>query len=86
LAPGLTASGPFDGDTALLDIIVTSGGKFDAGDPVEREVVGTIELTFESCKKGVVKYNIPSIDKQREVPIQRVANENVALCEALSVQ
>jgi hypothetical protein len=55
-------------------------------DLVEREVVATIEFTYESCKKGVVKYNIPSIDKQREVPNQRVANENVALCEALNVQ
>ena len=80
----ITASGPYEGNTALLDVVVTSGGRFDAGDPVEREVVGTIELTFEDCKKGVVKYNIPSIGKQGEVPIQRVANDNVPSCEAQS--
>jgi len=78
----ITAAGGFEGDTAMLDITVTSGGKFDAGDPVEREVVGTIELKFEDCTKGVVKYNIPSINRSGEVPIQRVANDNVPICEA----
>jgi len=80
----LTASGPYEGDSALLNITVTRGGRFDAGDPVEREVVGTIELTFEDCKKGLVKYSIPSINRSGEVPIQRVANDNVELCEDLS--
>jgi len=46
---------------------------------VEREVVGTIEFSFEHCKIGVVKYNNPSVEKQRGVPIQRVANDNLAL-------
>jgi len=82
----LTASGFYEpgSDRVLLDISITRGGKFDAGDPVERETDGTLELIFEDCKTGVVKYTIPSIDRSGEVPIQRVANDNVALCEALN--
>ena len=82
----LTAAGPYEDDRALLDVSITRGGKFDAGDPVMRETDGTIELIFEDCSSGVVKYNIPSIGRTGEVPIQRVANDNVALCEELSSQ
>ena len=80
----LTAAGAYAGNSALLDITNTRGGRFDAGDPVERETVGTIEVIFEDCKAGVVRYSIPSINRTGEVPIQRVANDNVALCEALA--
>jgi hypothetical protein len=30
-----------------------------------------------------VKYNIPGLDLMGKVPIQRIANDKLALCEAL---
>ena len=40
-------------------------------------------LTFTDCISGVVEYDIISINQQGTVPIQRVAGDNIALCEAL---
>jgi hypothetical protein len=41
-------------------------------------------LTFSDCSSGTVTYDIPSISKQGVVPIQRVANDNVLLCNTLA--
>jgi hypothetical protein len=84
----LTAVGPIDGNKAVMDIELTSGGIFDAASVIERTEPpgsdGTILLTFDSCSSGTIEYDIPSINRQGVVPIQRVANDNIALCEALS--
>jgi len=83
----LTAQGSFEGDTALLDIVVTKGGIFDMSEPEPENsdpgTVGSMEVIFKSCSGGLVKYNIPGLELMGEVPIQRIANDNVALCEAL---
>jgi len=86
----LTALGPIDGDTAVLNIDIASGGLFDTATDVQHTNPvgsdGTITLTFSDCSSGLVEYNIPSINQQGSVPIQRIAYDNVALCEALSGQ
>ena len=83
----LTALGPIEGDTAVLNIDIASGGLFDTAIEVEHTSPpgsdGTITLTFSDCGSGLVEYDIPSINRQGSVPIQRVANDNIALCEAL---
>ena len=80
----LTALGPIDGNKSVMDIDIASGGLFDSPDPIEHMPGGTITLTFKDCNTGIVEYNILSIDRQGTVPIQRVANDNIGLCEALS--
>jgi hypothetical protein len=45
--------------------------------------VGSIEVIFEDCTKGVVKYDMPDLALTNQVPIQRIVDDNVALCEAL---
>jgi len=80
----LTALGDIEGDTAVMTIEVASGGLFDTTTTIDRTTDGTITLTFTDCSSGLIEYNIPSINRQGSVPIQRVANDNVALCEALS--
>jgi hypothetical protein len=71
-----------------MNITMTSGGIFDTAteientDPVGSD--GTITLTFDSCNSGTIDYDITSVDRQGTIPIQRVANDNIALCEALS--
>ena len=84
----LTAIGPIDGDTAVLNIDIASGGLFDTATDIQRTNPpgsdGTITVTFSGCMSGLVEYDIPSIDRMGSVPIQRVAPDNIALCEALS--
>jgi hypothetical protein len=81
----LTAQGPFEGNRAILDITVSEGGVFDSVDPVPgNRADGTIELVFESCAAGIVNYEIDSLGLQGAIPVQRIANDNVALCDLLS--
>ncbi len=79
----LTALGTIDGNRSVMDISITSGGVFDTSTDIERVDDGTITLTFDDCSGGTVDYDIPSIDRQGSVPIERVAGDNTALCEEL---
>jgi glucose/arabinose dehydrogenase len=81
----LTAQGPYSGDTAVLDISVTSGGVFDSalpapGDPVQD---GSMTLTWSSCNSALLSYEIPSLGLAGQIPLQRIVADKVALCEAL---
>ena len=84
----VTATGPILDNQVLMDIEMTSGGLFDALTDIQRTDPpgsdGKIILTFTACNSGTVEYDIPSIKRQGIVPIQRVATDNVALCEALA--
>ena len=86
----MTAIGTFNGNTAVMNIEFASGGLFDEASEITRTNPpgsdGTITLTFADCSTATIMYNIPSISRQGTVPIQRVANDNVAVCEALSAQ
>jgi len=86
----LTATGPITDNQVLMDVEMTSGGLFDTPTNVQRTDPtgsdGTIKLTFTSCNSGIVEYDIPSINRQGTVPIQRVADDNIALCETLSTE
>jgi peptidyl-prolyl cis-trans isomerase A (cyclophilin A) len=80
----LTAQGPYAGNKAVLDIVVSEGGIFDAGTPAPtRRPDGTINLEFSDCAAGTITYDIPSVDRQGVIPIERITPDNVALCEAL---
>jgi hypothetical protein len=72
----------------VMDIEMTSGGLFDTATEIQRTDPpgsdGTILLTFNSCNSGTVEYDIPSINRQGMVPIRRVVDDNIALCEALN--
>ncbi|RPH96441.1 MAG: hypothetical protein EHM68_11235 [Lysobacterales bacterium] len=80
----VTAQGPFEGDTATLDVYLSSGGVFDSPTPVVPPPVkdGTITIKWNSCTSATLTYDIPSAG-QGEIPLQRIVNDNVALCEAL---
>jgi PKD repeat protein len=81
----LTASGPFEGDTATLDVFLTSGGVFDSAQPpavTDQEPIGTATITWTSCNAGILTYDIPSLGLMGDVPIERIVLENVPLCEA----
>jgi DNA-binding beta-propeller fold protein YncE len=80
----LTAFGPYSGTTALLDIELTRGGVFDMTLPVPTQSPdGSIVLEFEGCNAATVSYDISSANLQGEVPIERIALDNVPACEGL---
>ncbi len=83
----LTALGPIDGNSSAMNIEMTSGGIFDTPTEIERTKPqgsdGTIVLTFKDCASGTVEYDIPSINRRGTIPIQRVADDNIVVCEAL---
>jgi glucose/arabinose dehydrogenase len=81
----LTAQGAYDGDTATLDINVSSGGVFDSAVPVvgPPEQDGTMTITWSGCNSAVLSYGITSLGLAGEIPLQRIVTDNVALCQAL---
>ena len=81
----VTAQGPYDGDTATLDVFVSAGGIFDSAEPaVESVQDGFMTVTFTGCNEGLVSYEITSLDLFGEVPIERIVLDNVPFCEALA--
>lgn len=85
----LTAQGPYTGNTASLTIYLTEGGVFDAPDPpaqTDSNGYGTMTIEFADCTEGLVTYEITSPNVSGEIPIQRIADDNVVLCEALAGQ
>ena len=85
----LTALGPYEGDTALLDTFLSSGMVFDSAEPpvtTEQLEGATIEIVWTDCKTGLVKYDIPTLGLMGEIPIQRIVEDNVAACEAAQMQ
>lgn len=82
----LIASGPYSGDMATLTVYVSEGGVFDSANPApvtDPVGDGTMIIEFADCTAGIVTYEITSAGLSGEIPIQRVANDNVALCENL---
>ncbi len=83
----LTAQGPFAGNTATLDVTLTTGGLFDDPQEVTNSdpgTQGTITLTFTDCESGTVDYNLTAIGLSGSVPIRRLADDNVELCNTLN--
>ena len=83
----LTAQGPISGNRALLEINLTSGGVFDAPLPaVTNTPDGWIELEFDGCRAARLLYRIEQADREGEILLQRITDDNALLCEALDAQ
>jgi peptidyl-prolyl cis-trans isomerase A (cyclophilin A) len=83
----LTAFGSYVGNTATLDIEITSGGVFDSATPAPTQMAdGTIMLEFIDCENGTVSFNIPSQNLQGVIPIVRIAADNVPRCVQMATQ
>ena len=81
----MTAIGPIQGGQARLTVSLTEGGVFDRVPPTPSTAPeGEILLSFTSCYRGMVTYQLPGQSRQGPIPIQRVVTDNAALCEALA--
>lgn len=82
----LTAQGPYEGNTANLTVFLTQGGVFDSPQPpasTDPEGYGSMTVEFADCAEALVSYEIPSLGISADIPIQRIVNDNVTLCEQL---
>ena len=80
----LTAQGAYEGTQAEMVVYSSSGGLFDTPLPVpETNPVGSLFLQFTDCYTGMITYELPAIGKSGSIPIERVASDNVALCETV---
>jgi len=83
----LTAQGPYEDNVAVLYLYNTVGGVFDSSQPAPfSEEVGEVYVEFSSCNSGTIAYDMPDLGLQGVVPIERIAMDNIALCEILSVE
>ena len=85
----LTAQGSFTGNTAELSIYTTEGGVFDSAEPPAQNdgmPDGTMTIEFDNCKEGMVSYDMTDPPVSGMIPIQRIVDDNVVLCEALGGQ
>lgn len=81
----LTAQGEFEENVAILVIYKTAGGVFDSPVPEPfTEQDGEIIVEFSTCNAGTVTYDIPSIDRQGVIPIERITLDKVPLCYLLN--
>jgi hypothetical protein len=81
----MTAAGPIVGNTANLDITWSSGMIFDSeAPPVTTESDGTMKVEFDDCKTGRVIYDLGSSGRKGTVPIERIVNDAVSMCETLT--
>ncbi|MEM9530512.1 MAG: hypothetical protein AAGA23_06315 [Pseudomonadota bacterium] len=82
-----TAQGGYDGNQANLTVFSTTGGVFDSPSPApvtDGDGEGTLTVTFSDCAAGTMSYNLTRLGLTGVIPIQRVTNDNVALCESLA--
>ena len=85
----LTALGPYEGDTALLNVFLSSGMIFDSAQPpvdTAQMEDATIEIVWSDCRAGILKYDIPTLGLSGEIPIERIVEDKVAACEAAQPQ
>ena len=55
-----------------------------ASPPTEQTQDGEMTVEFFDCATGVVTYDLGSSGARGEVPIQRLANDAVPMCESLT--
>jgi N-acetylneuraminic acid mutarotase len=79
-----TAQGNYSGDTAVLDLFETLGGKFDDPQEVTNTQVGEVTLTFSDCDQGTMSYSFDEEELDGEFPLFRVIPGSDNVCEGLS--
>ncbi|GAA6151307.1 alpha/beta hydrolase [Pseudoteredinibacter isoporae] len=71
-----TAQGKYSGRRAVLDLYQSRNGRFDANNSVNTTKVGTLEVDLDSCKKGLARYDMPSLGLSGEINIVRLMSNS----------
>ncbi|WP_395373827.1 hypothetical protein [Marinicella sp. W31] len=82
----LSGQGMIMDNRVKIDLLNTSGGLFMSAQEAQITdpgAYGTVTLSFTSCTSGQLSYNLAN-DLNGSVALQRIADDNVALCEMLS--
>jgi PKD repeat protein len=84
----LTAQGPYSGDTATLDLYLSSGGTFDSPQPAVGPPVpvGTVTINWTGCHAGTLTYSISGPGLGGAIDIERIVPDRVPACEAAQPQ
>lgn len=67
----LTAQGPYANGRADLVVTATTGGRFDANDPVTNQPIGTLRIDFADCTRATATYALGAT--QGTIPLTRIA-------------
>lgn len=78
-----TAQGNYQGDTAVLELYETLGGRFDHPQEVISNKVGEAVLSFADCNSGVMFYRFDNDGREGSFPLERVIPGSGNLCQAL---
>ncbi len=81
----LTLQGNYQGDTAQLQIFLTSGGVFDQPVPTTTVPIGTATVQFQSCQAARMDYRLDQPALSGSIDLQRVIPGSEALCEQLAL-
>ena len=84
----LTAFGYFGGTRAVLDVTLTSGGRFDNPVPAVSwsSGMGRIILDWTDCESATMSYELEVPPLRGTIDLTRVADDNVELCQVLGTQ
>jgi hypothetical protein len=76
-----TAQGKYSGNSAVLELYETLGGKFDDTQMVNSNKIGEVTVSFSDCEQGQLAYDIPAENLQGMFPMQRVIDGSGNVCE-----
>ena len=88
-APGqrwLSGQGMIVDNSVAIDLVNTSGGLFMSAQEAQISdpgTYGTVNLSFSNCASGQLSYDLTN-GLTGDAALQRIADDNVALCEMLS--
>ena len=79
----LTAQGNYIGNTAVLELYETLGGKFDDPQAVTTTKIGEITVSFSDCGHGQATYSFDEEGLQGEFPLERAIPGSENTCDEL---
>ncbi len=84
----VTGLGAYSGNSVTINVELTSGGIFNALEPLANQQpgYGTITIVFVSCNEAILTYDFPSTGLSGQMTLARAVPDNVVICEALSAQ
>ena len=80
--------GAVEGDSVTISVELTSGGVFNASDPLATQEpnYGTITILFINCNEALLTYDFPGLMLSGQMTLTRVLEDNILLCHALNAE